>query len=179
MTRIALVASGVVVYGLSWATMVGAQSQVWGEVNGGSSGLAGVTVELSGDGLRTDDGVEVTSSIGYPAHVQPVALTNQRGRYGFTELRAGTYNVSFTSVGHDTVIVEAVALRPNSVLRLDVEMQAGAVEATVTFEFSEERVTVGSLAGRSAIVVEVREYDEIDELEGVDVELVETSSFTG
>src|SRR6187431_2885771 len=79
--------------------------------------LPGVTVEASSPAL-----IEKTRSV----------VTGGTGQYAIVDLRPGTYTVTFTLPGFNTVKREGIELTGNFVASVSVEMRVGAVTETIT-----------------------------------------------
>src|SRR5437763_17123709 len=95
-----------------------AQSQIAGTVKDESGGvLPGVTVEASSPAL-----IEKTKS----------AVTDSNGRYTIVDLRQGTYKVTFTLTGFQTVVRDNVELPANFTATINADMKVGALEETIT-----------------------------------------------
>jgi hypothetical protein len=77
-------------------------------------------------------GVTVESSS--PALIERVrsAVTDSSGRYTIVDLRPGTYSVTFTLTGFNTLKREGIVLEGAVTAQVNAEMQVGAVEETVT-----------------------------------------------
>src|SRR2546428_8614352 len=99
---------------------------VWAQVGGS---IAGVVRDTSGAVLP---GVTVEASS--PALIEKVrsVTTDDQGQYKIVELRPGTYTVTFTLPGFNTVKREGIALTSGFTATVDAEMRVGAVEETVT-----------------------------------------------
>jgi len=99
----------------SWAA---AQSSITGIVRDTSGAvLPGVNVEASSDVL-----IEKSRS----------AVTDESGQYRILELRPGTYTVTFTLTGFNTVKREQLELPADFVSTLNADMRIGTLEETVT-----------------------------------------------
>ncbi|MGH9160472.1 MAG: TonB-dependent receptor domain-containing protein [Vicinamibacteraceae bacterium] len=61
-----------------------------------------------------------------------VAVSNERGLYSIPNLAPGTYSASFTLPGMKAAAVEDVSVSVNQTVQLDMAMEVGAVEETVT-----------------------------------------------
>jgi hypothetical protein len=95
-----------------------AQSAIAGVARDATGGvLPGVTVEVSSPVL-----IEKTRS----------AITDQAGQYRVVDLRPGTYAVTFTLQGFNTVRREGIVLDANFTAPVNVEMRVGAITETVT-----------------------------------------------
>src|SRR6185436_9456625 len=69
-----------------------------------------------------------------PALIEKVrsATSDENGQYRIIELRPGTYTVTFTLTGFQTVIRPGVVLETNFTAPINVEMRLGSVEETIT-----------------------------------------------
>jgi Carboxypeptidase regulatory-like domain len=95
-----------------------AQSSIAGVVKDSSGGvLPGVTVEVASPAL-----IEGTRT----------AVTDGQGQYKIVNLRPGTYSVTFTLPGFNTVKREGVDLPVNFTAPVNAAMRVGAIEETVT-----------------------------------------------
>ncbi len=95
-----------------------AQGSITGVVRDSSGAvLPGVTVEAES-----------------PAIIERVrsAVTDGTGQYRITELRPGTYSVTFTLTGFNTVKREGVQISGAFNASIDAEMRVGALEETIT-----------------------------------------------
>ena len=109
---------GVLAAILFTATAVHAQASITGVARDSSGAvLPGVTVEASSPAL-----IEKTRSV----------VTGGTGQYAIVDLRPGTYTVTFTLPGFNTVRREGIELTGNFVASVSVEMRVGAVAETVT-----------------------------------------------
>ena len=95
-----------------------AQSSITGVVRDTSGAvLPGVSVEASSDVL-----IEKVRS----------AVTDDSGQYRITELRPGTYTVTFTLTGFSMVKREQLELPADFVSTVNAELRIGTLEETVT-----------------------------------------------
>jgi hypothetical protein len=95
-----------------------AQASITGVVRDGSGGvLPGVTVEAAS-----------------PALIEKVrtSVTDGGGGYQIVDLRPGTYTVTFTLPGFNTLKRDGVELTGSSTVGVDAELRVGAVEETIT-----------------------------------------------
>src|SRR6476659_403054 len=100
------------------ATTVSAQSAISGTVKDTSGAvLPGVTVEASSDVL-----IEKVRS----------AVTDGSGTYRIVDLRAGTYDVTFSLTGFSTVKSEGVELTGSFTASINAEMKVGTLAETIT-----------------------------------------------
>jgi hypothetical protein len=79
--------------------------------------LPGVTVEAASPAL-----IEKTRSV----------VTDGTGQYRITDLRTGTYSISFTLTGFNVVKRENIELAGTQVVTIPAEMKVGGVEETIT-----------------------------------------------
>src|SRR5262245_46736747 len=93
------------------------------------SGITGLATATSGAVLPG-----VTVDAASPALIEKVrsAVTDSEGRYNIVDLRPGTYSVSFALSGFRSVRREGIALQAGFTATVNVELQLGAVEETIT-----------------------------------------------
>src|SRR5436190_18788050 len=113
---------GVVLASALAPTNVSGQGAVQASITGlakDSSGavLPGVTVEVSSAAL-----IEKTRA----------AVTDDTGRYRVVGLPPGTYNVTFTLTGFNTVRHEAIELAGSFTATVHADMKVGSLQETVT-----------------------------------------------
>src|SRR4030081_3511264 len=95
-----------------------AQASLAGTVKDASGAvLPGVTVEAASPAL-----IEKTRT----------ALTDGSGQYRITDLRPGTYSITFVLPGFTTVKREGVELAGTQVVTIPAEMKVGGVAETIT-----------------------------------------------
>jgi hypothetical protein len=95
-----------------------AQATLTGTVHDASGAvLPGVTVEASSPAL-----IEKTRS----------AVTDGTGQYRIINLQPGTYDLSFTLAGFNTVKREGIQLSGSQVITIPVDMKVGGVQETIT-----------------------------------------------
>jgi hypothetical protein len=95
-----------------------AQASVTGTVRDTSGAvLPGVTVEASSPAL-----IEKTRT----------AVTDGSGQYRIVDLRPGTYMLTFTLTGFNTVKRDGIELTGSQIITIPAEMRVGAIEETVT-----------------------------------------------
>ena len=117
---------------LAWPGVAHAQSTIAGTVKD-SSGLVlpGVNVEAASDAL-----IEKVRSV----------VTDETGQYRIVDLRPGTYVVTFTLTGFNTVRREGVELGADFTASINAEMRVGALSETITVQGSSPVVDVQSAA---------------------------------
>ena len=118
-----------------------AQGSVTGVVRDSSGGvLPGVTVEAAS-----------------PALIEKVrtAVTDDSGQYRIVDLRPGSYSVTFTLPGFQSVRREGVELTGNFVASINAEMAVGALEETITVTGESPLVDVTSVQQQNVIDKEI------------------------
>ena len=106
--------------------------------------MPGVTVEASSPVL-----IERTRS----------TVTDDTGRYTITDLRPGTYKLTFTLAGFSTLVRDGVELAGNTTSPINAELKVGALEESVTVSGQSPLVDV-----QNAQRTQVIERDVIDAL---------------
>jgi hypothetical protein len=95
-----------------------AQATLTGTVRDPSGGvLPGVTVEASSPAL-----IEKTRS----------AVTDESGQYRIIDLRPGTYSLTFSLQGFNTVKRDNIQLSGTQIITIPVELRVGGIEETIT-----------------------------------------------
>ncbi|MFN7983217.1 MAG: TonB-dependent receptor [Vicinamibacterales bacterium] len=94
-----------------------------------ASGIAGVVRDTSGLAMPG-----VTVEAASPALIEKVrtVTTDGEGRYSVVDLRPGTYTVTFTLTGFSTVKREGIVLGTGFTASVNVAMQVGSLEETIT-----------------------------------------------
>ena len=112
------------------------------------SAIAGVVKDSTGAVLP---GVTVEASS--PALIEKVktAATNEAGQYRIVDLRPGTYTVTFTLTGFNTVVREGVLLEANFTAPINAEMRVGAVSENVTVTGASPVVDVQTSTRREVV----------------------------
>ena len=107
-----------------------AQGTIAGSVKDTSGAvMPGVTVEASSPVL-----IEKTRS----------AVTDGAGQFRIIDLRPGTYTVTFTLTGFNTVVREGILLTGEFTANLDIELRVGALEESITVSGQTPVVDVSS-----------------------------------
>jgi hypothetical protein len=122
---------------LSVPGLASAQSSITGVVKDSSGAvLPGVTVEASSPDL-----IEKVRT----------AVTDEAGRYRVVDLRTGTYAVTFSLTGFNTVRREGIALSGAFTATVDAEMRVGTLEETITVTGESPIVDVQSVRRQTVI----------------------------
>ena len=92
-----------------------------------------------------------------PALIERVkaATTNETGQYRIVDLRPGTYTVTFTLTGFNTIVRDGILLEANFTAPINVEMRVGAVAETVTVRGVSPVVDVQSSSRRDVVSKEL------------------------
>jgi hypothetical protein len=94
-----------------------------------TSGISGLVQDTSGAVLPG-----VTVEAASPALIEKVrtVVTDAEGRYNITDLRPGTYAVTFTLAGFRSLKRDGVDLRSGFTATVNADLQVGALEETIT-----------------------------------------------
>jgi hypothetical protein len=136
----------VVSFGVSAASVAAqstSSSTIHGIIKDGTGGaLPGVTVTISSPALQVG---------------QMVTVSGDDGSYRFVDLPAGAYGARFELPGFTTFIREDLRLTVGFVARVDVVLQVGAIEESVTVSGESPVVDVTSTSASVAFTREVLE----------------------
>jgi hypothetical protein len=135
----------IVVFTLLAPTLARAQSATTGTIAGevkDTSGalLPGVTVEAAS-----------------PALIERVrtAVTNDEGKYRITDLRPGTYTITFTLAGFAAVKREGIELNAGRTANVVAELRVGALEETITVSGATPIVDIQNSSSKNVLTREV------------------------
>ena len=118
-----------------------AQSSITGTVKDTSGAvLPGVTVEAASPVL-----IEKTRE----------AVTDASGRFQIVELRPGTYTITFSLAGFNTIKREGVVLSGTATATVDAELRVGSLEETITVTGETPLVDVSSTTQQRVMSSEV------------------------
>ena len=124
-------------------SLVFAQAVVTGVVKDASGAvLPGVTVEAASPAL-----IEKVKS----------AVSDGTGQYRITDLRPGTYDVTFTLTGFNTVKREGIILAGTGTASVNAELKVGSVSETITVTGAAPLVDVQGVASEHSITHELLE----------------------
>ena len=117
-----------------------------------TSAIAGVVRDTTG-GVMPGVTVEASS----PALIEKtrVAVTNGDGQYKIIDLRPGTYTVTFTLPGFNTVKRDGIELTNDFTAAVNVELRVGAVEETVTVTGESPLIDTQSVTQRKSLTHDV------------------------
>ena len=110
--------------------------------------ITGVVKDTSGAVLP---GVTVEASS--PALIERVrtSVTDESGRYRIVDLRPGTYTVSFTLTGFQSVRREGVELPGTFTATVDADLKVGSIEETITVTGDSPIVDVQSIRRQTVL----------------------------
>jgi hypothetical protein len=114
--------------------------------------IAGLVTDTSG-GIVPGVSVEAAS----PALIEGARTTvsDGQGRYQITDLRPGTYKVTFTLPGFRTVVREGIELTTGFTASVNIQMAVGAVEETITVAGAAPVVDVQSVTTQTVMTRDV------------------------
>src|SRR5689334_22235371 len=124
-----------------WSTNAYAQGAV-------QASIAGVVRDSSGAVLP---GVTVEASSPVLIEKSRTAVTDDTGRYRIIALNQGTYSLTFTLQGFNTVKREGVVLTGSLTATIDVDMRVGSIQETVTVTGESPIVDVQSIKQQRVI----------------------------
>ena len=93
------------------------------------AGLAGLVRDTSGAVLP---GVTVEAASPVLIEKARTSVTDANGRYTVSDLRPGTYKVTFTLPGFKTVVRDGVEIAGTAVFTVNADLSVGGVEETIT-----------------------------------------------
>jgi len=112
------------------------------------SGIAGIVRDNSGGVVP---GVTVTAASSALIEKQRVALTDGEGRYTLTQLRPGTYTVTFSLQGFATVVREGLQLSAGFTANIDAEIRPGGLEESITVTGASPIVDVANVRRQTVV----------------------------
>jgi hypothetical protein len=99
----------------------------------------------------------VTVEAASPVLIEKVreAVTDANGRFQVVDLRPGTYEVTFTLTGFNTVKRDGIVLTGSAVVNVDADLRVGALEETITVTGEAPVVDVTSTTQQRVLNAEV------------------------
>jgi hypothetical protein len=136
--RVCLAVCVILVPAAAWAQSTGAIAGAVKDISGAM--LPGVTVEAAS-----------------PALIEKVrtAVTDDQGNYKITDLRPGTYSVTFTLSGFSTFKREGLELSAGFTANVSPELKVGGLEETVTVTGASPVVDVQNVRNQSVLSYQV------------------------
>jgi hypothetical protein len=123
--------------GVALSSAASAQSAITGIVSDTSSAvMPGVTVEVASPAL-----IEQTRTV----------VSDTNGAYRVTDLRPGTYTVTFTLPGFNTFVREGLVLQAEFTATVNAQMKVGGLEETITVSGASPVVDVASTMQRTVL----------------------------
>ena len=127
---------------------------------GADLAIAGQAQEASIIGQVTDEsgavlpGVTVTATSPALQVPQVTGVTNERGEYRLTPLPIGTYTVQYELQGFGALRRQDIRLTAGFTARVDVALNVGALEESITVSGTTPVVDVASTSGRTQLTRE-------------------------
>src|SRR5262245_27939897 len=118
------------------------------------AGIAGVVKDNTGGVLP---GATVTAASPVLIEQSRTVVTDSLGRYSITQLRPGTYTVTFTLPGLTTVVREGIVLSAGFTANVDAELRAGGIAETVTVTGASPVVDVANVRRQTVVTNELLE----------------------
>src|SRR5438093_2658844 len=117
-----------------------------------SAGIAGTVRDTSGAVIPG-----VTVEAASPALIEKVrtVVSDGEGRYNIVDVRPGTYSVTFTLTGFNTVKREGIELTTGFTATINAEMRVGALEETVTVTGASPLVDVQNVRQQTVVTDEL------------------------
>src|SRR5262245_1467185 len=145
MKRLFLVKATLITCAFLFPSGAWAQSAASGSIAGGvkdttGAVLPGVTVEAASPAL-----IEKTRTV----------VTDDQGQYKIVDLRPGTYTVTFSLAGFNTVRREGLELPTGFTATANAELRVGAIEETVTVSGASPVVDTHSVRQQNVLAREV------------------------
>ena len=140
-----------------------------GESAAFAQAIAGVVRDASG-GVMPGVTVEAAS----PALIEKTrtAVTDGEGQYKIISLRPGTYSVTFTLVGFNTVRREGIEITNDFTAGVNSEMKIGAIEETITVSGQSPLIDTQSVTQKKALTSDIKEVYGEAKANGFDVKIM-------
>jgi len=119
-----------------------------------TSGIAGMVRDTSGAVLPG-----VTIEAASPALIEKVrtAVSDSEGRFNITDLRPGTYSVTFTLPGFSIVKREGIQLASGFTATVNADLQVGSLEETITVTGAAPLVDTSNVRKQNVVSADVLE----------------------
>jgi hypothetical protein len=146
MARVQAVRAGVLVVAVALLLAPNARAQ--------DAGIAGIVRDSSGAVLP---GATVSAASPVLIEQQRVAVTDSEGRYVITQLRPGTYAVTFSLAGFGSVVREGILLSAGFTANVEATLRVGGVAETVTVTGASPVVDVQNVRRQQVVTNELLE----------------------
>ena len=140
---------------LSIVVLVGVEGLV--PVTAEAQQTSGITGEVLDDTGGVLPGVTVTAASPALIEQQRVAISDGQGRYTFIDLRPGTYSVTFNLPGFNTVIREGIELTAGFTATVNIELDVGGIEETITVTGASPVIDVQNVRQQTTITKDLFE----------------------
>jgi hypothetical protein len=112
-----------------------------------SATLTGIVMDSSGSVVP---GAAV-KAVNQATNIEASAVSDAEGRFTFSDLRPGTYNIKATAAGFKQFVSTGLPLQVNEAVRLDISLEVGAVTDEVTV-VAEAPVLETQSGGHGAVI---------------------------
>jgi hypothetical protein len=126
-------------------------------VNAGQQGAASIIGQVTDESGGVLPGVTVTTASPALQVSNVTTVTDARGEYRLTPLPIGTYTVTYSLDGFQSVRREGIRLTVDFAARLDVPLKVGSLQETITVSGAAPIVDVTSTSTRTELTKEALE----------------------